>query len=226
MSSPEDAGPPTGVYWRHVGLAALAGVFATLAALRSPILGTMPPIVVPYVPLDLRFVVLPATFALAQAIAPQMGWPGRATVTLGLAVFSAIAAHIHASAALAFAGVGWAEPGTRIGLVGLGASLASVLAALAITLETGRDRLASQLADRGLPVEEIDQARGHGSALVSEALATAAVAVAVLALGLRIADQFVGGGSLPLPEIFALAVVLGLGAVLLGVRGREDLPNR
>lgn len=215
----------TETYWRHVGLAALAGALATLAAFRSPILGTLPPIVPPYFPIDLRWVGLPLFYAIVQAITPRLGWPGRATITLGLAVFSALVAHVHASAALAFAGVGWAQPGIRVDLLGFAATIGSLVTALAITLETGRDRFLARLVDRGMLDAQTDAARDRADGILSSTLTSATIAIAVLALALRIMDQFLGGNSLPLPDVIALGVVLALGAILLGVRGREDFPG-
>lgn len=210
---------------RHVALAAFAGALATFALLQSPIFGNVPPIVPPYVPIDLRIVLLPITFALTQALAPSLDWPGRGVATLGLAVSTAVAAHVHASAALDFVGLPWAAPGTRVDLIGLGASLGSILSALVVTLETGRDRFSVRLRERGVPEAEIETARELGDQLIASSLTTAGLAIAVLALALRIVDRFVGGESLPIPEVLALALVLGLGAVLLGVRGQEDVPE-
>lgn len=212
-------------FWWHVGLAAGAGVLATIAALTSPILGSTPPIVPPYLPIDLRLVGLPFFFALTQALAPRMGWPGRATATLGLAVFAGITAHVHTSAALSYAGVAWASPGTHVDLVGIAATIGSILLALVIALETGQARLTRSLDRRGLPADEVETARAHGDRLKRTALTTAGFAIAVLALTVRIAGTFLGGNSLPMADIVALAVVLGLGAVLVGVQGRQDLPG-
>lgn len=207
-----------------IALALLAGVLATIAALRSPILGGVPPIVLPYVPIDLRLLLLPALFAGTEAMAPFLGWPGRAVATLGAAVFSGLLAHLHVSAALSFAGTPWAVSGTRIDLVGFGATLGSVLSALAITLETARGSVREEAIDRGIPEDELGLVDELGGHVMQAALTTSGLAIAVLAITVRIADTFLAGGSVPLAGLAALALVLALGAVLVGIQGREDLP--
>ncbi len=202
--------------WRHTGLAALSGVLATVALLISPIVGTLPPIVPPYLPIDLRLVTAPILFTATYLFTSRARWPTSATSLVALALASAIGAHIHASAALSFAGVEWAQPGTRINPIAMAFSVGSVLLALVIALERASDRFAEVAQARGLPTEEIAQARKRGDRLRQEALTTAGISIVALSLVLRIVDQISGGQELPLNEVFALAVILGLGAVLIG----------
>lgn len=206
---------------RHYGLALGAGALATMATLLSPLGAGVPPLVIPWIYLawlDLRFVLLPAAFVWTLFIGSRARWPGPATALVGIAVLTAIPAHIHASAVLDYVGVGFAEPGARVDLVALAASVGSILVALYVALDLARERFAVATTRAGVPEDEVAKATARADELSQTALTTAAMAVAVLALLLRIGDQFTGRERLPLPEIFALAVVLGIGALLVNLR--------
>lgn len=209
--------------WRHLGFAALAGVLATIGFLASPMGQAIPPLVPPRVPIDLRFVTLPVTFALTLVVGSNTRWPGPPAGVLALAIGNAVASNLHSSASLAYTGVAWANEG-RIDLVALLASVGAVLLALLIALELGQERFARAVTKAGVPEEETRNARARGTVLIQGSLTTAAIAVAGLALAARIVLEWSGDKRLPLPEVFALAVVLGVAAVMLGVRGigRED----
>lgn len=207
------------VAWRHLVLAAGSGALATVAFLLSPIGQGLPPLVLPWVPLlDLRLLLLPALFPWALFVASRARWPSPATSIVATALAAASASHVHASAALDYIGVGWAEPGARVNLVALAGSVGSLLVALHIALDLAGARFASSASKLGVPEEELTRARERGAALSQNALVTAGLAVAVLALLLRIVDQFTGRERLPLAEVLALALVLGVGALLLNLK--------
>lgn len=206
---------------RHVALAALAGALATVAATQSPILAALPPLVPPYVALDLRFMILPGAFALSEAVLGRQDGAAGGVATLVPATGAAVANHVHASATLAFAGTPWATSGVGANPLALAATGASVLVALAVTFETGRERFALEARARGVADEQIDRAREVAGRLTRSSLATAAAGLAVLGLGLRLADRLVAGTAIPLHEVAALALVLGLGAVYAGLTGRD-----
>jgi hypothetical protein len=201
-----------------MGLAALAGVLSTIGLLASPIGAAVPPLVPPKVPIDLRFVSLPLTYVLTLVVGANTRWPGPPAGVLTLALGSALTANLHSSASLAYTGVDWADEG-RIDLVALFATVAAVLLALLIALELARERFVRAAVRAGVPEEEANAARSRGTALIQGSLATSALAVAVLAFVARIVIEFSGERRLPLPEVFALAVVLAVAAVMMGVRG-------
>ncbi len=223
MTDDQAAGPR--VSGRHVGLTALAGIFATLALWRAPWWGAVPPLLYPpYIPIDLRLILPTLSFVSALYLTAYASWPAPAAGVPGVAVLTATGAHLHASAALAFAGVPWAQPGVRIDLIGLAGSLGMLLLALLVGLEIARDRLTVELAGKGLAEEDRRIVEEYGSQLATTSIAIAGLAGAILALTLRIGDQFLGRERLPVPELFALGIVLALGAVFLGWRGRR--PSR
>lgn len=206
---------------RHAALTALAGALATVALWRAPWWAGVPPLLYPpWIPVDLRLVLPTFGFLSTLYLTAYTRWPAPAAGVPGVAVLAATTAHLHASAALAFAGVPWAQPGARIDLVALAGSLGAILVALLVGLEIARDRLTADLADQGLPEDERRIVTEHGGDLALTSVTIAGLGAAVLALALRIGDQFFGGQRLPVPEIFALALVLALGAVFLGWRGR------
>ncbi len=215
------AGTPR-VTGRHAGLAALAGLLATLALWRAPWWAAVPPLMYPpWIPIDLRLLLPTLSFVSTLYLTAYMRWPAPAAGLPGLAVGTAMAAHLHASAALAFGdALPWAQPGIRIDLIGLAGSLGMVLLALLIGLETARDRLAADLAAKGLAEVDRERVVEHGGHLALTSITVAGTAAAILALALRIGDQLLGGQRLPVPELFALGIVLALGAVFLGWRAR------
>lgn len=219
----DDTATRSRVSARHVGLTALAGVLATLALWRAPWWGAVPPLLYPpYIPIDLRLVLPTLSFVSALYLTAYASWPAPAAGIPGMAVLTATTAHLHASAALSFAeGIPWAQPGVRIDLIGLAGSLGMLLLALLVGLEIARDRLTDRLADKGVTEEDRRVVEAHGSQLATTSIAIAGLAGAILALTLRIADQFLGRQRLPVPELFALGIVLALGAVFLGWRGRR-----
>lgn len=118
-------------------IAVFAGVFATLAAFQSPLLGGMGPLFIPYVPVDARLFALPMLFGLVQAFSRVFPWPVRGVVLLGLALAFTVISHAHRSAVLAFVGAPWALPGASVGLLGGVASLVSVLLGVFVALGMG-----------------------------------------------------------------------------------------
>lgn len=204
---------------RRVAMAAVSGAGATLAAFFNPFVVGLPPIVLPYVPLDVRFVFLPVLFAILQALAPYMGWPARGVATLGPATLLAVANHFHTSTLFAFAGAPWALPGASVNLIALAGTGISLLSGLAVTFEVGRERFAERALERGIPEAQVDLARTTGDRITRESLVTVAGALAVLGLGLSLVGRLVQGAALPLHEVGALAVALALGAVYIGVQG-------
>lgn len=204
-------------------LAGVAGLLATVALWRAPWWAGVPMLLYPpYIPIDLRLVLPALVFVAAHGLAQRSRWPSPAVGLPLVAVLTAAIAHLHASAVLDFVGIGWAEPGVRIDLFSLGASLASLLIALAVGLGEARDRFGREMGHRGLPEAQLEAAGAAGSQLIEASLATAGLGAAVLGLALRILDQFLGGRALPVPELFALAVVLALGFVWLGLRARDQ----
>ncbi|MDX1611425.1 MAG: hypothetical protein R3185_03585 [Candidatus Thermoplasmatota archaeon] len=207
---------------RHLALAALAGALATVALFRAPWFAAVPALMAPpWVPFDLRFVLPTLSFVAAYALGSYTRWPAPAIALPLVATTSALAAHAHASALLDFVGIAWAAPGVRISLLGLAASLASVLTSLLVALEVAQARFLHLAGEAGVPKDELGPAREAGEQLTERALTTSAIGASVLALAVRIVDQFLGDTSLPLPELFALAVVLAVGAVLTGWRARR-----
>lgn len=206
---------------RHVALTALAGLLATIALWRAPWWSAVPPLLYPpWVPVDLRLLLPTLSFVSTLYLAAYTRWPAPAAGVPGLAVMTATAAHLHASAALAFGGIPWAQPGVRIDLVGMAGSLGMLLLALLVGLEIARDRLTQDLATKGLPEDDRQLVTERGGDLALTSVTIAGIATAILALALRIGDQFLGGERLPVPELFALGIVLALGAVFLGWRAR------
>lgn len=209
----------------RVGAAALAGALGTLALLTSPLLAGLPPIVLPYVPIDLRWVLLPVAFAVLQAFVEHVRWPGPAIGTLSAGASLAVLANLHASQVLSFLGVGWAQGGMEIDLVAMAGSLAVVALGLWIAFDAAHERFRRQLVDRGLDAEELAETTGWARERAREAIALSSVAVAGLALAIRLSGQALGGRMAPLPGLAAIGVALALGALLLGlprVRGRAQ----
>lgn len=207
---------------RRVGMAAASGAAATLAAFFNPFLAGMPPIILPYVPLDVRFLALPVLFASLQAMAPYMGWPARGVATLGPATLVAIGNHFHTSTLFFVGGAPWALPGASVHLPGLAGTTLSLLLALAVTFEVGRERFAERALERGLPETQVDLARTAADRLARRSIVTVAGALVVLGLGLRLLGRLVQGTALPLYEVGALALSLAVGAVYIGLQERSS----
>ncbi len=207
---------------RRIAATTLVGLLATLAWLFTPLLGSIAPIVPPYVPIDLRFVFLPLIFGLWQTVSELLAWPAPATASLGSATLAAIVANLHASQVLAYLGVPWARGGMEIDLVTMAFSLAAILLALWITFDAARERFEEDLLERGLAPAQLagidEQARGLGR----EAIALAGLAAAGLALLARVLATVLGDQALPLAELAAILLVLGAGALLLGIPGRKE----
>lgn len=209
---------------RRVGLAALAGLLATIALLLSPLLGNLPPLVPPYVPIDLRFVVLPALFALLQGASEHVTWPGQATTLLGATVLVSVSANVHASEVLAYLGVPWAQGGTAVDLGALAASLAAVLVGLGVAFDAAHERLCRQLRERGLPEERLAPATRLATRQARDAIAVAGLAAAGLAVLVRLLDTALGGRAAPFPQLAAILLVVAAGALLLGLPTPEREP--
>lgn len=201
---------------RSLVLAVLAGAFATVAALQSPLLGGVGPLFVPYVPLDARWWVLPLVFGTVQAFARLAPWPLRDVATLGLAVVFAVVSHMHKSALFFFVGAPWALPGSHVGVVGAVASLVSVLLGAFVTLWRGEERFVWEAKRRGLE-QGVGVVRQAGKRLRRSAIVTGALAGGVFVLGLSIVGGLVAGASVPLGEVLGLVLVLGVGAVYVGL---------
>lgn len=201
---------------QRTAAAALAGLTSTLAVLSSPLVA-VPPVVPPYVPIDVRWLALPIGFALVQFAAEGLAWPGPATTVLGLTVLAGVGANLHASQVLAFLGVPWASGGTAIPLVALAGSLAGICLGLWIAFDRAHERFREQAIERGVPVERLEAVTPTARATAREAIAVAALAVAGLGLTVRLAGRAVADTALPLPEVGAILVVLAAGALLLGV---------
>lgn len=203
----------------RVGAAALAGTAATLALIASPLFASLGPILVPYVPIDVRWVVLPAAFALLQLVSEHVRWPAPATGTLAAGATSAVLANLHASQVLTFLGVGWAQPGMQVDLLALAASLAALGLGLWIAFDAARERFNRQIVDRGLAPADVEPTSRWARSRARETIAVAGVAVAVLALVVRLSGGLVGATSMPLPGLAAIGLVLALGALMLGLPG-------
>lgn len=209
----------------RVGAAALAGSLGTLALLASPLLAGLPPIVVPYVPIDLRWVMLPVAFAGLQGFVEHVRWPGAAIGTLSAGASLAVLANLHASQVLSFLGVGWAQGGMEIDLVAMAGSLATVALGLWIAFDASHERFRQQLVDRGLDAEDLAETTRWARGRAREAVALSSIAVAGLALAIRLSGQAVGGRVVPLPGLAAIGLALAFGALLLGLprlRGRAQ----
>lgn len=207
----------------RIGAAALAGAIGTLAVLTSPLIAGLPPIVVPYVPADLRWIVLPVAFAGLQAFVEHVRWPAPAIGTLSAGASLAVLANLHASQVLAYLGVGWAQGGMEIDLVGLAGSLGVVAVGLWIAFDAAHERFRQQLETRGLDPEQVAETTRWARGRAREAIALSSIAVAGLALVIRLSGQALGGRVVPLPGLAAIGVALALGALLLGLpRWRAD----
>jgi hypothetical protein len=208
--------------WTRVGAGAGAGLLASLALVTSPLLAGLPAIRAPYVPVDLRWVVLPVAFALSQLAGEAAGWPGAATGTLVAASTAAVAANVHASQVLAYLGVGWARPGMEIDLVAFTLSLAALAVGLWVAFDAARERFGRQLLARGVPEDELAPVTAWARGRAREAVAVAGLAVAGLALAVRLSSQALGGASVPLPSLAAIGLALALGSLFLGLPRRRE----
>lgn len=203
----------------RIGAAALAGTAATLALLASAIVAALPPIFVPYVPLDLRWVALPVAFPLLQLVSEHVRWPAPATGTLAAGTTSIVLANLHASQVLTYLGVAWAQPGMHVDLLALAASLAVVGLGLWIAFDAAHERFREQMVTRGLAPADVEPISRWARSRARETIAVAGVAVAALALLVRLSGRVVGGTSVPLPGLAAIGLVLALGALMLGLPG-------
>ncbi|PSG97912.1 hypothetical protein BRD56_02980 [Thermoplasmatales archaeon SW_10_69_26] len=201
----------------RIAVAALVGVLATAGLLFSPLVAGMPPVRPAYVPIDIRWIALPAVFAVLQLVAEGLAWPAPATVLLAASLGAAIGANLHTSQVLAFLGVPWARPGPAIDLLSLAGSLAALGLSLGVAFDVAHERFREDLLERGITEEALapvtETARGQARA----AIAVGVLAVAGLALAIRLVGRVLGGTSLPLPELAAIGLVLGAGALLLGL---------
>lgn len=205
----------------HVAYAAGSGALATLALLVSPLGSQLPPLFLPWAWvgwIDLRLVALPFTFTWTFLLASRARWPGPATALVGVALASALPAHLHASAVLDYIGADLAQPGSRVNLLSFAASVGSILLALHVALDLARTRFLDTVRSAGVAEEQLDKADGRARSLATQAMTTAALAVVVLAFVLRVGDALTGRQRIPLAEVVALGLVLAIGAVLLGVR--------
>ena len=202
---------------RRVGGAAAAGALATVAVATSPIVVGMPPIVVPYVPIDLRVLVLPVLFAGLQGGTELARWPAPAAGTLVPGLGVAGLANLHTSQVLAFLGVGWARPGAAIDLTAMAACLGLVALGLGVAFDAARERFRTEMIDRGLAGEAVDPVVEWAGQRSRDAIAVSLVAVAALALVVRVAGGALGSAAVPLPGLAAIVLALGTGALLLGL---------
>lgn len=204
-------------------IAVLAGVFATLAALQSPLLGGMGPLFIPYVPVDARWFALPMLFGMVQAFARVFPWPVRGVALFGLAVSFAVISHAHRSAVLAFVGAPWALPGSSVGLLGGVASLVSLLLGVFVALGRGQERFVWEATRRGIGEEGLVVLREAGEGLRRVSVLTGALAGGVFVLGLSIVGVVLAGARVPLGEVLALGVVLGVGAAYVGLQALGEV---
>lgn len=201
----------------RVGVAASAGLLATFALATSPLVAGLPPIRAPYVPIDLRWLVLPVAFPLAQLVGEHVRWPGPATGTLVVGSTAAVAANVHTSQVLAYLGVGWARPAMEVDLVAVALSLGVIALGLWVAFDAAHERFRRQLATRGLVPADLGPVTRWARGRARDAIAVAGLAVAGLALAVRLSRRFVGGASVPLPSVAAIGLALALGALLLGL---------
>lgn len=202
---------------QRAAAAALVGLSATLAVLASPLLAGLGPVVPPYVPIDLRWIALPVAFALVQLAAEHVAWPTPAMAIPGAALGTASAANLPASQVLSYLGVPWARAGPAFDLLVLAASLGAVFLALWIAFDAAHDRFRENMVDRGLEPAQLEPVTGWARGQAREAVALGALAVAGLGLLVRLTGGLLGGASLPLPELAAIVLVLGLGGLLVGL---------
>jgi hypothetical protein len=201
----------------RVAAAALAGLLATVGLLFSPVLGGLPPIVPPYVPVDLRWLVLPVAFVALQLVAEHLVWPAPATSVLGAALLAALGANVHTSQVLAYLGVPWARSGASVDLLGLATSLGALAVGLGTAFDAAHERFRGQLVDRGVEERRLAPVTVLAQAQARRAIAAAVLAVAGLGLLVRLVGQVLGGTAVPLPELAAIALALVAGALLVGL---------
>lgn len=211
MSAPD----PVVEHLRAATLAAASGAAATAALLLSPVGQGIPPIELPPWPIDLRLVLLPSIFTVAHVTLARVRWPIPALVLPALALLVASIAHFQASALVdfltAFQG---SEAGERIDLLPTLATGASLLLALAASLDRARDKMASLARRAGAPEHSIAHLRAAATAQANQTLGFAGAAFVAFALVARVGDAAFGGAQAPLPELVGAAVAVGV-AVLL-----------
>jgi hypothetical protein len=213
--------PLPGFSWRGSSLAAGSGVCATVALLVSPIGEQFPPIVLPYLPVDLRWVTLPALFVLMHAGVARSKWPRPALMLPALALLFAGIAHVQASAVLGFLGLEGSQPGERIDLLRGFLSGASLLLALAAMLDRSADRVGSIARRAGATSESVDALLTHAERQAERTLGFAGAAFVTFLLAARIGDTLVGGERAPLPEVVGVGVALMVALLLFPGLGRR-----
>lgn len=204
---------------RWLAFGVLAGGLSVLGLARSSWWALVPPVLVPYVPVDLR-VLVPFIFVAGAAGASRwLPWPGPGLVPAGAAVSAALVARLPASSVLAAAGWPGARGGLDVAPLGLAASLAAVLVALHMGLEAAWRHAAGRLQARGLPREEARLLARRGRDLARSGTLAAGIVAGGLAAVLPLARGLVGGRTLPLPEVVGVLLVLAVAVVVADWRG-------
>lgn len=206
---------------RSAGLAFASGGAATVAFLLSPLGQAVGPIELPTIPLDLRLVLLPSIFVFLHVTLGAARWPLPALVLPGLALLVAAMNHLQASALVDFlTAFRFAEQGERIDLVAVLASGASLLIALAASMDRAQVKVGRLARKAGAPAEAIAELRAAGQVQAARTLGFTAAAFVALTLLARLGDGAFGGERAPLPELLGAVVAVGVAALLFpGVWG-------
>jgi hypothetical protein len=206
---------PTPATLRGLALAAASGIAATVALLLSPSFADVGPVPLPLVPLDARLVLLPSFFPFLHLAFARTRWPLPALVLPAMALLAAGLAHWQGSVVLGLLGdLPGSGAGERVDLPRTLASGASLLLALAASLERGALRLAALARKAGVPEPQLDALAGVADAHARRTLGFAAAAFVGLALLARVGDAGLGRAQAPLAELAGAALAVGV-AVLL-----------
>jgi hypothetical protein len=206
---------------RGLGLAAGSGAFATAALALSPFGSQVPPVYLPYTQVDVGLLVLPVLFAAASVMFARSRWPWPALALPSLALGLAAAAHWQASALLGlFTNLPGTEAGTRVDLVRVGCSGASLLLALAASLERGQQRFLALAREAGVLPGRAAHAARVAELQGARTLGFTGAAFVALLFAARVGDSALGGARAPVPELVGAALAVGV-AVLLFPRAAK-----
>lgn len=200
---------------RSAGLAFASGAAATVAFLTSPLGQGLGPIEAPTIPIDLRLVLLPSIFVFLHVTLGGARWPLPALILPGLALLVAAMNHFQASALIDFlTALRGAEEGERIDLLPVLASGASLLIALAASMDRAQTKMGRLARKAGAPGEAIAELRAAGQVQAARTLGFTGAAFVALAFIARVGDAAFGGQRAPLPELLGALVAVGVAALL------------
>jgi len=232
---PAGAPPPAGFPWPRIVLPhgwerALAvswgsGAAAAAALALSPAWEAVPPVVLPYLPIDLRFFAVAGVFPLVHLFMRWAKWPTPAMALPSLALLFAVATHWQGSAILGlFTPLEAAQPGQRVQLLRGLLTGASLLLALMAMMDRGRARAEHLVREAGLPEDQIRVLRKVADAHAAKVIGFTGASFVALLLVALVSDGWVGAERAPLPELLGAALAVGVavllfpGAVGLGAR--------